>query len=700
MFKKILPILLVCLITAPIFGLATSWNIYERPTAMWWTGARQGQDVGWEWMKAIDELMASVGNNTATGRAYYVDSNVSNEGDGTSWTNARDTLDEAINLCTADNGDIIYIAPGHTETMGAAADEVDVDVDGVRIFGIGTGDSRPLFDYTGDVGGAFAIGADAVTIANVRFKANTPDVNDAIEVEAGSEHLSVVGCWFGMETAGTDEFHETINADTAGNHYLRVVGCEFAMGAGAARCAIEFRDSDYAIITDNVFAGDYAVADINNATTASDHIVIKDNVIFNGTIGGAAGLNAQPGIELKTDTSGVIVNNHIFCNVATPDAAVVGADMYLTGNWYNETEGGVSAAPMWWTTDTADNLIGFDDSNNSAATTNVGENDDGSILERLEALQNMTTDALARLGQAGIDVGDVFYVDSVTGSGSGTAVTWADAEATIDGAIDLCTANVGDTIIVAPGHAETVSSADGFDADTAGITIIGLGRGTDMPVITMDNANGECVVGADNVVIMNLRFEATVTGVLIGLDIEANSDYTLVKDCVFTDAGDNIGTDEFVDTITVGDACIGTRIEGCRIQMRAAGAAGGIVFSNDTDQTEIVDNIIQGDFSVACIDGENAAAASTNMLIKNNILVNGSLVGDGGLNDQPAISLLDATGGLIIDNRIASDVATHLLMVVADDMVCIANYSTDDDGDEFEGGLRGGTAAVTTSADG
>ena len=82
-YKKILLIALSILLTAELALCAT---IYDRPNSYWFTG-HPSADTGWLWMKTIDGLvngMAGVG----TGKIWYVDSNVSNEGDGTSWTDS------------------------------------------------------------------------------------------------------------------------------------------------------------------------------------------------------------------------------------------------------------------------------------------------------------------------------------------------------------------------------------------------------------------------------------------------------------------------------------------------------------------------------------------------------------------------------------------------------------------------------------
>src|SRR5512139_4050842 len=82
-----------------------------------------------------------------TGNIWYVNYNHANAADTTA--NGQDpvypfkTIDYAIGQCTASNGDIIYVMPGHTEDI-IAAGSITVDVAGVSIVGLGNGTNRPL----------------------------------------------------------------------------------------------------------------------------------------------------------------------------------------------------------------------------------------------------------------------------------------------------------------------------------------------------------------------------------------------------------------------------------------------------------------------------------------------------------------------------------------------------------------------------
>ena len=276
---------------------------------------------------SIDDELAEIG----PGRIFYVDAGTPGAGDGRTWATAVATLDAGVNLCTTLRGDTIYVAAGHTEAVTTAF--ADLDLDNITVIGLGEGKSRPYFDYTG-ASGSMLINADNVTLRNIHFHANVDSTLIALTIQTGSENVIVEDCLFTTESA-TDEFDVCID-HAAANHGAVVRNCEFRMGAANAVSAIHFIDSDYAEISSNETSGDYSTACIHNETTASDHILIKDNELFNGTIGG--GENTEPGIELFATTSGMIVGNNIVCLLTTPELSIVAADCYLFNNSYNGLE--------------------------------------------------------------------------------------------------------------------------------------------------------------------------------------------------------------------------------------------------------------------------------------------------------------------------------------------------------------------------
>ena len=65
-----------------------------------------------------------------------------------------------------------------------------------------------------------------------------------------------------------------------------------------------------------------------------------------------------------------------------------------------------------------------------------------------------------------LQTGNIFFVDSVTGSDTNSGNGVENALATIDAAVGKCTANKGDFIVVMPKHAESLAADSGVDLDT------------------------------------------------------------------------------------------------------------------------------------------------------------------------------------------------------------------------------------------
>lgn len=285
------------------------------------------------------------GRYTGTGNVIYVDSGTPGAGDGRSWGTAVATLDAGVNLCTTLTGNTIYVAAGHTETLGSGADGVDIDLDNITVIGKGSGKAIPFFDYD-TVTDEFVIAGDNVHIKNLRFHSNITAVVKAIDIEGGAENFTIEDCLFDLESTGTDDFIDAIIVGAA-CHGGQIINCKWYMGAGSDNdSAIHFVNADYLRITGCEFYGDQVDAAIFNETTKSLHVTIRDNIIFQGTENGITGLNAKPCISLHTDTSGVIVNNMAFCNVASPDLAIVADECFLSGNTYSENASTAGSFPI------------------------------------------------------------------------------------------------------------------------------------------------------------------------------------------------------------------------------------------------------------------------------------------------------------------------------------------------------------------
>jgi hypothetical protein len=252
-------------------------------------------------------------------------------------------------------------------------------------------------------------------------------------------------------------------------------------------------------------------------------------------------------------------------------------------------------------------------------------------------------------------------------------------------------AKSGDIIYVRPGYTQSVTGADAVDVDVAGVTIIGLGRGTTVPKFTYNNSAGEFVIGAANVRIENLWFVPSVTGITKAIDIESGSHFAEIVGCRFGDA-EAAGTDEFNATIIVAAASTDVKILNNYINMGEAGAVAGITITGACDRIEIRNNVIIGDYSTANIN--SITALQNDVIIKDNILVNGVT---GGLNTEPTIELLTGSSGVIANNYSAANVATLAAHQVNDTAVNFQNYFTEDRGSAATAAAT--SASITASAD-
>lgn len=78
---------------------------------------------------------------------------------------------------------------------------------------------------------------------------------------------------------------------------------------------------------------------------------------------------------------------------------------------------------------------------------------------------------------------------------------------TIASALARCRSGMGDTIIVLPGHVETVSSANYFTGLVAGTKIYGYGGPSTRPKLTWSTATSTILLNVADVVIDNFNFE-------------------------------------------------------------------------------------------------------------------------------------------------------------------------------------------------
>ncbi len=282
-------------------------------------------------------IFGNYSSSIITGNTFFVDSGHSAALDAVNGGQRNTpfaTWDYAVGQCTANNGDTIFLLPGHAETL-IAADAVDIDVAGVKTVGIGEGTDRPTMTYT-VAAGEVVIGADNCSIENVVFTSSVTAVLKAVDIEAGVDYARITNCQFDVEATGTDEFNAVITLND-NNTGCIIENTFIDMGLGGSVAAIHMdADTDNTVVRNNNIVGDYSTACIVGDTTLSTNVVIQNNLLQNGETGG---IGTEPCIELLTGTTGLVVGNVVMCNLAANDNAIVGDAIVNINNVYSETVG-------------------------------------------------------------------------------------------------------------------------------------------------------------------------------------------------------------------------------------------------------------------------------------------------------------------------------------------------------------------------
>ena len=229
-----------------------------------------------------------------------------------------------------------------------------------------------------------------------------------------------------------------------------------------------------------------------------------------------------------------------------------------------------------------------------------------------------------------LTVGNIWYVDTGS-SGKGTTAAYGynpDAPfSTVAACLDSGNLASGDIAFVAAGHTETISAAAGWDIDTAGIQIRGLGWGNVRPKLTMDTATTTDIdIDAASVLLENLILIAGYADIAAAIDV--NSDDFTIRNCVMK--GDNAGLNA---KIWIQDAAATASdritVEDCYCMDKDAANTHFINFAGTGDGHIVRRNVLIGDWGTMCIGG---AGVVTNATITDNVISNDATDNDSCIN--------------------------------------------------------------------
>lgn len=239
------------------------------------------------------------------------------------------SVDYAIGQCIANNDDVIYVLPGHAETISGAAG-IAADIAGISIIGLGNGIKRPIITFSA-TGSTFAISANNVTVRNIQFQNAIDSLVSGISITASSARIQ--DCIFTSPTSTNDALMWILT--TAAATDLVIQDCDFRQNhAGPTEC-IRLVGADRAKILRNYITGSYSTAAINGITTASLELLISGNTITNSVTDGLL-------IDLVAACTGRIEYNNgtvVSTGAWTASAICDAANCQLAQNYVSDAVG-------------------------------------------------------------------------------------------------------------------------------------------------------------------------------------------------------------------------------------------------------------------------------------------------------------------------------------------------------------------------
>jgi hypothetical protein len=264
--------------------------------------------------------------------------------------------------------------------------------------------------------------------------------------------------------------------------------------------------------------------------------------------------------------------------------------------------------------------------------------------------------------------GNVFWVDSGgNGSNGNKGTTPEQAWATIDYAIGRCTASNGDVIFVSPGHAETLAA--NITMDVIGVSVIGLGRGTLRPTVTVGAFDGTVAMTAANSAMSNIRFVLEDTDDTVASAITITADGCMVSGCETVVHA----TAQFTTHLTATDSQFVEIRNNRFMSLHTASSTSGIVVDGCDDL--IMDgNVVDGHFTEHGLDNTTPGSADEILraTITNNLFMNRSTTGG-----DLCVQLDAAATGFFAYNQLVGGLATTAANFDIGNMATCESYISD-----------------------
>ena len=282
------------------------------------------------------------GGYMTTGDVFFVHNGTGSAGyAGTDPDHPLNSIDNAIGKCTASKGDVIFVMPGHAETISGAGG-ITCDVAGVSIIGLGEGNLRPTLTWSATAS-SILITAANVTLRNLITTISEDEVVSMFSCSAAGCTLDAIDfVEYGAKGATGQALQFLLTTAAADN--LTMMNCRHKQdtAGNTAQIWIQLVGTDNSRILNNSIYMTVKAATTSICISGSTAVVgceISGNKIA------WLGATVTTPINLVTTSTGIISDNRVAGGAAViADAAITGDKCQMFENYVTNKDGSASSA--------------------------------------------------------------------------------------------------------------------------------------------------------------------------------------------------------------------------------------------------------------------------------------------------------------------------------------------------------------------
>lgn len=257
---------------------------------------------------------------THTGKVFWLGNNATSsientrspsDGNPGTFNAPFSTLSGALSAVTSGRNDIIFIKPGHAETISSNT-AVTVSKAGVAIIGLGAGSYRPTFTFDTAANATIGVTAATVSFKNCIFTANFADITAPFTI-GGANYFTLESCYI-KATATNMNFLWVVDTNATSNAAdgLAVIDNKWIEPDLATQAMVKMDGTNNDI---NISDNRLTIGVQNNVATLmaiATTKVVTALRCFNNTVYRLNTDTATGGLLITTDVStntGIIANN-------------------------------------------------------------------------------------------------------------------------------------------------------------------------------------------------------------------------------------------------------------------------------------------------------------------------------------------------------------------------------------------------------